>query len=29
VKFYDPAGHGYEKMIRERMEWIKGKKGGS
>ncbi len=26
-KFYDPAGHGYEKTIKERMEWIKGKKG--
>jgi putative ATPase len=25
-KFYDPAGHGYEKSIRERMEWLKGKK---
>jgi putative ATPase len=25
-KFYDPAGHGYEKAIRERMEWLKGKK---
>ena len=25
-KFYDPVGHGYEKYIRERMEWIKGKK---
>jgi putative ATPase len=25
-KFYDPAGHGYEKTIRERMEWLKGKK---
>jgi putative ATPase len=21
-KFYDPAGHGYEKTIRERMEWL-------
>jgi putative ATPase len=28
VKFYDPAGHGYEKSIKERMEWVKGKKGG-
>jgi putative ATPase len=26
-KFYDPAGHGYEKYIKERMEWVKGKKG--
>ena len=26
-KFYNPAGHGYEKMINERMEWLKGKKG--
>ncbi len=25
-KFYDPAGHGYEKSIKERMEWMKGKK---
>ena len=25
-KFYDPAGHGYEKTIRERMEWLKSKK---
>jgi putative ATPase len=25
-KYYDPAGHGYEKTIRERMEWLKGKK---
>jgi putative ATPase len=25
-KFYEPAGHGYEKTIRERMEWLKGKK---
>jgi putative ATPase len=25
-KFYDPAGHGYEKTIKERMEWVKGKK---
>ena len=22
-KFYDPAGHGYEKTIKERMEWLK------
>jgi putative ATPase len=22
-KFYDPAGQGYEKTIRERMEWLK------
>ena len=28
MKFYEPAGHGYEKIIKERMEWIKGKKGG-
>jgi putative ATPase len=26
-KFYAPAGHGYEKTIRERMEWLKGEKG--
>jgi putative ATPase len=25
-RFYDPAGHGYEKTILERMEWLKGKK---
>jgi putative ATPase len=25
-KFYDPAGHGYEKTIKERMEWLKEKK---
>ena len=25
-KFYDPSGHGYEKTIKERMEWLKGKK---
>ena len=25
-KFYEPAGHGYEKSIKERMEWRKGKK---
>ena len=25
-KFYEPTGHGYEKAIRERMEWLKGKK---
>jgi putative ATPase len=24
-KFYDPAGHGYEKTIKERMEWLKEK----
>ncbi|HEY6838895.1 MAG TPA: replication-associated recombination protein A [Geobacteraceae bacterium] len=24
--FYDPPGHGYEKTIKERMEWLKGKK---
>jgi putative ATPase len=23
-KFYEPAGHGYEKTIKERMEWLKG-----
>ncbi len=27
-KFYGPAGHGYEKYIKERMEWVKGKKEG-
>jgi putative ATPase len=25
-KFYEPRGHGYEKNIRERMEWLKSKK---
>ncbi len=25
-KYYDPAGHGYEKSIKERMEWLKGKR---
>ena len=25
-RFYDPAGHGYEKSIRERMEWLKEKR---
>ena len=25
LKFYDPAGHGYEKSIKERMEWLKEK----
>ena len=25
-KFYEPAGHGYEKSIVERMEWLKSKK---
>ncbi|ABQ25899.1 replication-associated recombination protein A [Geotalea uraniireducens] len=25
-KYYDPTGHGYEKSIKERMEWLKGKK---
>jgi putative ATPase len=25
-KFYDPPGHGYEKSIKERMEWLKGRK---
>jgi putative ATPase len=29
VKFYDPSGHGYEKSIKERIEWIKARKGGS
>ncbi|HTY20488.1 MAG TPA: replication-associated recombination protein A [Geobacteraceae bacterium] len=29
AKFYDPAGHGYEKTILDRMEWIKEKKEGS
>jgi putative ATPase len=24
-KFYDPAGHGYEKTIKERMEWLRGR----
>jgi putative ATPase len=26
-RFYDPAGHGYEKAIKERMEWQAAKKG--
>ncbi len=26
-QFYDPAGHGYEKTIKERMEWLKEKQG--
>lgn len=25
-RYYDPAGHGYEKSIKERMEWLKGKR---
>ncbi|MGB9081327.1 MAG: replication-associated recombination protein A [Desulfuromonadaceae bacterium] len=25
-KFYEPAGHGYEKSILERMEWLKNRK---
>jgi len=25
-KFYDPAGHGYEKAIKERLEMLKGNK---
>ena len=25
-RYYDPDGHGYEKSIKERMEWLKGKK---
>jgi putative ATPase len=28
-KFYEPAGHGYEKSILERMEWLKNRKGGA
>ena len=24
-KFYDPTGHGYEKTIKERIEWLTGK----
>ena len=24
-RFYEPAGHGYEKTIKERMEWLRGK----
>ncbi len=24
-RFYEPAGHGYEKTIKERMAWLKGK----
>ncbi len=27
--FYDPAGHGYEKTIRERMEWLRKKGPGT
>lgn len=26
-KFYEPKGHGYEKSIVERMEWLKSRKG--
>ena len=26
-KFYEPTGHGYEKNIAERMEWLKNRKG--
>jgi len=26
-KFYDPAGHGYEKTIKERMEWLRNRSG--
>lgn len=26
-KFYDPKGHGYEKNIVERMDWLKSRKG--
>ncbi len=26
-KFYEPTGHGYEKSIVERMEWLKSRKG--
>ena len=26
-KFYEPKGHGYEKSIIERMEWLKNRKG--
>ncbi len=25
-QFYEPAGHGYEKTIKERMQWLKAKK---
>ncbi len=28
-KFYEPTGHGYEKSILERMEWLKNRKGGA
>ncbi|NTW98560.1 MAG: replication-associated recombination protein A [Geobacteraceae bacterium] len=28
-KFYEPSGHGYEKSILERMEWLKNRKGGA
>lgn len=28
-KFYEPKGHGYEKSILERMEWLKNRKGGA
>jgi putative ATPase len=27
-KFYEPKGHGYEKSLLERMEWLRGKRGG-
>ena len=28
-KFYEPKGHGYEKSIVERMEWLKSRKDGT
>ena len=29
TKFYEPKGHGYEKNIVERMEWLRKRRGGS
>jgi putative ATPase len=26
-RFYEPQGHGYEKSIRERMEWLRSVSG--
>jgi putative ATPase len=28
TKYYDPKGHGYEKTIKERMEWLRQQYGG-
>jgi putative ATPase len=29
TKFYEPAGHGYEKTIKERMEWLRTRSGAN